>query len=167
MLLTPIRSKAKVICLNLARCWINDIDVSLSMAISAWITRYFNVFVCFVRLLEVGRNLNKADTEGLKQCAFYFKQLDQVDQKLVYEYGIQCLKLPALEGQCFIAFESCATTNLTSRGITVSGKTRVQTVASKTTLSKSLMLLRAQWLQRSSQYPKHSPQPQWLQNPQQ
>ena len=30
------------------------------------------------RLLEVGRNLNKADTEGLKQCAYYFKQLDQV-----------------------------------------------------------------------------------------
>ncbi|KAK2571545.1 Intraflagellar transport protein 122-like protein [Acropora cervicornis] len=29
------------------------------------------------KLLEVGRNLNKADTEGLKQCAFYFKQLDQ------------------------------------------------------------------------------------------
>jgi len=39
------------------------------------------VFVRFVRLLEVGRNLNKADTEGLKQCAYYFKQLDQVDQK--------------------------------------------------------------------------------------
>ncbi|CAH3150863.1 unnamed protein product [Porites lobata] len=29
------------------------------------------------KLLEVGRNLNKADTEGLKQCAYYFKQLDQ------------------------------------------------------------------------------------------
>ena len=39
---------------------------------------YLNVFVCFVRLLEVGRNLNKADTEGLKQCAYYFKRLDQV-----------------------------------------------------------------------------------------
>ena len=33
------------------------------------------------RLLEVGRNLNKADTEGLKQCAYYFKQLDQVQLK--------------------------------------------------------------------------------------
>ena len=39
------------------------------------------MFLVPPRLLEVGRNLNKADTEGLKQCAYYFKQLDQVQLK--------------------------------------------------------------------------------------
>lgn len=34
------------------------------------------------RLLELGRNLNKAEVEGLKQCAYYFKQLDQVNPPL-------------------------------------------------------------------------------------
>ncbi|XP_068714789.1 intraflagellar transport protein 122 homolog isoform X2 [Montipora foliosa] len=29
------------------------------------------------KLLEVGRNLNKAEVEGLKQCAYFFKQHDQ------------------------------------------------------------------------------------------
>lgn len=118
------------------------------MAISAWIKTYIDVFVCFVRLLEVGRNLNKADTEGLKQCAYYFKQLDQVDQKFrskVHECGSQCPKLPALEGQWFITFKPSVTTNTTTRARGVPPGTRaitvarVLTVASKNTVSKSLM----------------------------
>ena len=34
------------------------------------------------RLLEVGRNVNKAETEAIRQCAYYFQQLDQVNLRL-------------------------------------------------------------------------------------
>jgi len=156
MLLTPVSSKAKVICLNLAWCWINVNDVSLSMANKVL------VFVRFVRLLEVGRNLNKADTEGLKQCAYYFKQLDQVDQKLslLRNMAFSVLNCLHLRGSISLLLSHVLQPKQ-------SVARRVETVASKPTLSKSLMIWREQWLQRSSHYPKHSPQPQWLQNPQQ
>lgn len=38
--------------------------------------RFVSPMLC--RLLELGRNMNKADTEGIRQCAHFFKQMDQV-----------------------------------------------------------------------------------------
>lgn len=143
------------------------------MAISAWIKTYIDVFVCFVRLLEVGRNLNKADTEGLKQCAYYFKQLDQVDQKFrskVHECGSQCPKLPALEGQWFITFKPSVTTNTTTRarGVPPGNQSHHSGQSADSGLKKHSVQIPHD---THNVYNHHdapqSQRPQWLQNPRQ